>query len=106
MLEARPTLMSWDDHDITEGWGALIEWDELDMRVFRAAEATYREYQHVRHIGASVEEQATYHRSFWFGDVGFFVLDREAAAIILQDELDNSYQRVEPSSPEGDVSGG
>jgi alkaline phosphatase D len=75
MLEARPTLMSWDDHDITEGWGALIEWDELDMRVFRAAEATYREYQHVRHIGASVEEQATYHRSFWFGDVGFFVLD-------------------------------
>jgi phosphodiesterase/alkaline phosphatase D-like protein len=45
------------------------------MRVFRAAEATYREYQHVRHLGASVDEQATYHRSFWFGDVGFFVLD-------------------------------
>lgn len=59
MLEARPTLMSWDDHDIIEGWGALIDWDELDMRVFRAAEATYREYQHVRHIGASVDEHAS-----------------------------------------------
>ena len=78
LLEAQPTLMAWDDHDITEGWGALIDWDELDWRVFRAAEATYREYQHVRHIGASVDDTATYHRSFWFGDVGFFILDQRS----------------------------
>jgi hypothetical protein len=76
LLEAQPTVMAWDDHDITEGWGALIDWDELDWRVFRASEATYREYQHVRHIGASVDDTATYHRSFWFGDVGFFMLDQ------------------------------
>jgi alkaline phosphatase D len=75
LLEAQPTMMAWDDHDITEGWGALIDWDELDWRVFRAAEATYREYQHVRHVGASVDDRATYHRAFWFGDVGFFILD-------------------------------
>jgi alkaline phosphatase D len=75
LLEAQPTMMAWDDHDITEGWGALIDWDELDWRLFRAAEAAYREYQHVRHIGARVDDQAPYHRSFWFGDVGFFVLD-------------------------------
>ena len=67
--------MCWDDHDITEGWGALIDWSEVDWRVFRAAEATYREYQHTRHSGASVNDRATYHRSFWFGDVGFFMLD-------------------------------
>ncbi len=75
LLEAQPTLMTWDDHDITEGWGALIDWDDLDWAGFRAAEATYREYQHVRHVGASVDDRATYHRSFWFGDVGFFILD-------------------------------
>jgi hypothetical protein len=75
LLEAQPTLMVWDDHDITGGWGALLDWDDLDFRVFRAAEATYREYQHVRHVGASVDDHATYHRSFWFGDVGFFILD-------------------------------
>jgi hypothetical protein len=75
LLEAQPTLMAWDDHDIAEGWGALIDWDDLDWRMFRASEATYREYQHVRHVGASVDDRATYHRSFWFGDVGFFVLD-------------------------------
>ena len=75
LLEAQPTVMSWDDHDITEGWGALIDWDDLDWRMFRAAEATYREYQHTRHVGSSVDDRATYHRSFWFGDVGFFVLD-------------------------------
>jgi hypothetical protein len=67
--------MVWDDHDITEGWGALIDWDDLDLRVFRAAELTYREYQHVRHVGASVDDRAPYYRSFWFGDVAFFILD-------------------------------
>ena len=75
LLEAQPTLMAWDDHDIAEGWGALNDWDDLDWAMFQAAEATYREYQHVRHVGASVDDRATYHRSFWFGDVGFFVLD-------------------------------
>ena len=75
LLEQYPTLMSWDDHDITEGWGALIDWSDVDWRVFRAAEATYREYQHMRHLGASVDDRATYHRSFWFGNVGFFMLD-------------------------------
>jgi hypothetical protein len=75
LLEAQPTLMTWDDHDITEGWGALIDWTDLDWRVFRAAEATYREYQHVRHVGTSVDDRATYHRSFWWGDLGFFLLD-------------------------------
>lgn len=75
LLEAQPTLMTWDDHDITEGWGSLLDWDELDERVFRAAEATYREYQHVRHLGASVDDRAPYYRCFWFGDTGFFILD-------------------------------
>src|SRR3712207_6109142 len=55
LLEAQPTLMVWDDHDIAEGWGALIDWDELDWAMFRAAEAAYREYQHVRHVGASLD---------------------------------------------------
>jgi hypothetical protein len=75
LLEAQPTMMAWDDHDITEGWGALIDWDELDWRVFRAAEATYREYQHVRHTGTSLDDRAPYSRCFWLGDVGFFTLD-------------------------------
>lgn len=75
LLEAQPTLMTWDDHDITEGWGALIDWDELDWRVFRAAEAIYREYQHVRHVGASVDDRAPYSQCSWFGNIGFFTLD-------------------------------
>jgi alkaline phosphatase D len=75
LLESTPTLMAWDDHDITEGWGALMDWSETDWRVFRAAEATYREYQHTRHIGASVDDRATYEWSFWVGNVGFFILD-------------------------------
>jgi hypothetical protein len=67
--------MTWDDHDITEGWGALMDWDDLDWRVFRAAEATYREYQHVRHVGSSIEDRAPYSQCSWFGNIGFFTLD-------------------------------
>lgn len=75
LLEGQPTIMAWDDHDIMEGWGALIDWDDLDWRTFRAAEATYREYQYTRNVGVSVDDTAPYHRAFWFGDVGFFLLD-------------------------------
>jgi hypothetical protein len=75
LLEAQPTLMTWDDHDITEGWGALIDWDEIDWRVFRAAEATYREYQHTRNTGASVQDRAPYSQCSWFGNIGLFTLD-------------------------------
>ncbi|MDP8922245.1 MAG: alkaline phosphatase family protein, partial [Chloroflexota bacterium] len=75
LLEEWPTHMIWDDHDIIEGWGSLLRPTELDHRLFRAASTAYREYQHVRTFGADVDAAPPYHYCFWFGDVGFFVLD-------------------------------
>jgi alkaline phosphatase D len=75
LLESLPTVMIWDDHDIFEGWGSLLDWDELDARVVQAAETTYRAYQHLHNHGARVDDQAPYHYCFWYGNVGFFTLD-------------------------------
>lgn len=75
LLEALPTLMIWDDHDISDGWGSYLDWDDADDRLFRAAATAYREYQHLHQAGASVDDEPPFHRHSWFGDVGFFVLD-------------------------------
>ncbi len=67
--------MIWDDHDIIEGWGSLLGPTELDRRLFWAASTAYREYHPLRIVGADVDAAPPYHYSFWYGDVGFFVLD-------------------------------
>lgn len=75
LLEAVPSLMIWDDHDISDNWGSYLDWEDGDEILFRAADAAYREYQHLHHVGARVDDQAPYHQCYWFGDVGFFILD-------------------------------
>ena len=75
LLESQPTLMVWDDHDISDNWGSYLDWEDGDDVLFRAASTAYREYQHLHHVGARVDDRAPYHRCYWYGDVGFFILD-------------------------------
>ncbi len=74
-LEEWPAYLIWDDHDIFDGAGSYLKHDDFDRRLFRAAEEAYREYQHLRNPGTSLEDRAPYHYQFWYGDVGFLVLD-------------------------------
>lgn len=75
LLEEWPAYLIWDDHEIYDGAGSLVHRDTFDLRLLRAAEAAYREYQHLRNPGARLTDRAPYDYSFWFGDAGFFVLD-------------------------------
>jgi alkaline phosphatase D len=75
LLEAFPAYMTWDDHDIVDGWGSLKDPAEEDRRLFRAAEHVYREYQHLRNPGGDLDDAPPYDYSFWYADVGFFFLD-------------------------------
>ena len=75
LLEAVPSLMIWDDHDISDNWGSYLDWEDGDDVLFRAASTAYREYQHLHHVGARVDDAPPYHRCYWIGDVGFFILD-------------------------------
>ena len=75
LTEAVPTYLMWDDHDIFDGWGSLLETTDFDRRLYRAAEGAYREYQHLRVPGGDVDASAPYSYGFWHGDVGFFVPD-------------------------------
>ena len=73
--EAFPAYLTWDDHDIFDGWGSLKEPQPFDLRLFRAAEAAYREYQQLRNPGGRLHAEPPYAYPVWYGDVGFFVLD-------------------------------
>ncbi|MDQ4035758.1 MAG: alkaline phosphatase family protein [Chloroflexota bacterium] len=73
--EAMPSYLTWDDHDIFDGWGSQLNPERWDRRLFAAAESAYREYQHLRNPGASLTDVSPYAYGFWYAGVGFFVMD-------------------------------
>ena len=87
LAEALPAYLMWDDHDIFDGWGSLIDHTPFDERVYRAAEKAFREYQHLRNPNASLTAPGPFGFSFWRGDVGFHVPD-------LRSERDFNARRV------------
>lgn len=79
LLQTAPTYMMWDDHEILDNWGSEPDHNEAESQMFRAAGKTFREYQHLHNPGAAVEDGPPYHFKFWYGDVGFIVLDLRAS---------------------------
>ena len=75
LQEALPAYLTWDDHDIFDGWGSQLDPQDFDRRLFRAAELAYREYQQLRNPRGRLDAEPPYAYPFWYGDVGFFVTD-------------------------------
>ena len=75
LVESFPAYLTWDDHDIFDGAGSLLHPTAFDDRLRRAATRAYVEYQHLRNPAATLADEAPYSYPFWYGDVGFFVLD-------------------------------
>ena len=75
LAEATPAYLMWDDHDIFDGWGSLMDRSAFDERVYRAAETAFREYQQLRNPGGTLESRPPFGYSFWRADVGFHVPD-------------------------------
>lgn len=75
LLEAFPTRMMWDDHDIADSWGSRFIEVEEDRQMYRAASQTFREYQRARALGAPFGGEAPYHHEFRYGDTAFWVMD-------------------------------
>ncbi len=75
LAEAVPAYLMWDDHDIYDGWGSLIDRSKFDERVYHAARRAYVEYQHLRNPGGSLDGTPPFGYSFWVGNVGFHVPD-------------------------------
>ncbi len=100
VFDGFPTYMIWDDHEIGDGWGShhgarallpdldrrgLSEEDgrELMQRMFRAARATYVEYQH-SHNPPTGADALNY--AFARGGCAFYVLDGRGHRDIGRDE--------------------
>ncbi|MBX6341714.1 MAG: alkaline phosphatase family protein, partial [Thermomicrobiaceae bacterium] len=78
LRERFPTCCMWDDHDIFNNWGSLLEETPLDRLMFAAACRAFVEYQHPRNP-ADPRVGPTFHFTFAWGDVGFLVLDLRGA---------------------------
>ena len=87
LSEEVPAYLMWDDHDIFDGWGSLLDQTAFDERVYAAAERAFVEYQHLRNPGGDLSDRPPFGYSFWRGNVGFHVPD-------LRGERDFNKQRV------------
>jgi alkaline phosphatase D len=87
LSEEVPAYLMWDDHDIFDGWGSLLDHTAFDERVYAAAERAFVEYQHLRNPGGELSGRPPFGYSFWRGNVGFHVPD-------LRGERDFNKQRV------------
>jgi hypothetical protein len=87
LAEAVPAYLMWDDHDIFDGYGSLLDKTAIDDRLFAAADTAFREYQHLRNPTGALAASRPYGFSFWRGDVGLHVPD-------LRSERDFHRQRV------------
>ncbi len=75
LLASIPALMTWDDHDIFDGAGSLLRPTAFDERLRAAGTVAFREYQHLRNGGATVDTPPPLDHHAWYGDTGFFVFD-------------------------------
>ena len=74
VLTSCPNLMTWDDHDIDEGWGSNPSDDRPWRRLFfRAAEQAYSEFQ--ASIGCPRIDESSFACGFVHGPLAFLLLD-------------------------------
>ena len=74
VLTGCPNLMTWDDHDIDEGWGSN-PWDDQPWRqlFFRAARQAFEEFQ--VSIGCPRIDEESFACGFTHGELAVLLLD-------------------------------
>jgi PhoD-like phosphatase len=74
VLTSYPNIMTWDDHDIDEGWGSNPNDDKPYRRLFfRAAKQAFSEFQAAN--GPPRIDEDSFACGFTHGDIAFLLLD-------------------------------
>lgn len=92
-LTARcPVFMTWDDHEIRDGWGSHgDETKPLRQMMFQAAAEAYAKYQLSHNPHLSNPDQRYY--AFQYGKIGFVVLDLRGYRLAEQSTLLGDTQK-------------
>jgi len=86
VLNSRPNIMTWDDHDIDEGWGSNPNDDQPWRRLFfRAAQQAFREFQ--ASIGPPRIDEGSFACGFTHGEVAFLLLDGRSHRLYSQNRV-------------------
>jgi len=74
VLSKCPSFMTWDDHEIRDGWGSCGDEDhEFQQKMFKAADEAYREVQLSGNPFILGPGKRYY--TFIYGKIGFVILD-------------------------------
>ncbi len=73
VMQKFPQYMIWDDHEITNGWGAKKEHRKEYIKIFEAARQAYVEFQD-SHNPPSLKDGELYY-AFHYGNAAFLVMD-------------------------------
>lgn len=92
LQEGIPSFLIWDDHEIFNSYGAQLELSELDHRIAKAAFAVYREYQHSRNPGTTLNDEPPFDYSFWYASTGFFVFDLRSERNYCEEQVIGKQQ--------------
>jgi alkaline phosphatase D len=87
-----PQFMIWDDHEITDGWGANENhFTEKNLEIFEIAKMAYLEFQHSHNPSSIIQGEFFY--AFHYGNAAFFVLDTRGHRNIKEDVLLGKTQK-------------
>ena len=86
VLTSCPNIMTWDDHDIDEGWGSNPNDDKPWRRLFfRAARQAFAEFQ--ASIGCPRIDEGSFASGFVHGEVAFLLLDGRSHRLYKEERV-------------------
>src|SRR5436190_7271364 len=86
VLTSCPNIMTWDDHDIDEGWGSNPNDDKPWRRLFfRAARQAFAEFQ--ASISCPRIDETSFASGFVHGDVAFLLLDGRSHRLYKEERV-------------------
>lgn len=87
-----PQFMIWDDHEVTDGWGAKKDhFTGKNPGIIEIAKMAYIEFQHSHNPDSFIRGEFFY--AFHYGNAAFFVLDTRSHRSIKEDVLLGKTQK-------------
>ena len=91
-----PQFMIWDDHEVTDGWGANdFHFTPESQSIFAVAKMAYIEFQDAHNPDPFIRGEFYY--AFHYGNAAFFVLDARGHRNVTTDTLlgDTQWEQFE-----------
>jgi len=78
VMRSYPHLLTWDDHEIHDGWGSEeTDFEEANVAMFRVARSVAEEY--VLNVGPRLRQSGDAHQAYVLGPQASFIFDSRSS---------------------------